>query len=98
MPITTIALLTDFGHADAFVGIMKGVILSRHLDANIVDLTHDIPPQDVWLGAFHLMVSVPYFPAGTIFVCVVDPGVGSERRILWARNKSHQFLAPDNGL
>lgn len=93
-----IALLTDFGQTDTFVGVMKGVILGRCPDARIVDLTHNIPPQDVRLAAFYLMTAAQHFPAGTIFVCVVDPGVGSERRILWAENREHQFLAPDNGL
>ena len=93
-----IALLTDFGESDPFVGVMKGVILSRAPKASIIDLTHRIPPQDVRLAAFSLMGSFAYFPRGTIFVCVVDPGVGSGRRILWARTKTHQFLAPDNGL
>ena len=93
-----IALLTDFGQSDPFVGIMKGVMLARFPEAKVVDLTHHIPPQDVRMGAYTLMVSAPYFPQDSIFVCVVDPGVGSERRIIYARTKTHQFLAPDNGL
>lgn len=93
-----IALLTDFGEADPFAGVMKGVILTRHPKVQIVDLTHQIPAQDVRLGAFHLMTSVRYFPKDTLFVCVVDPGVGSDRRILWACSEKHQFLAPDNGI
>lgn len=93
-----IALLTDFGEADPYVGMMKGVLLSRFAQAQVVDLTHQVPPQDVRLGAFYLMTSAPYFPEGTLFVCVVDPGVGSQRRILWARSRRRQFLAPDNGL
>lgn len=95
---STIALLTDFGRAGPYVGILKGVILSRCPDSRVLDLTHAIPPGDIRLGAFYLMVSASYFPAGTIFVCVVNPGVGSDRRIVWAKNKTHQFLAPDNGL
>src|SRR5882724_9449882 len=98
MPTGPIALLTDFGHLDPFVGIMKGVILSRHPSAKIIDITHDVPPQDIQTAAFHLYVSASHFPIGTLFVCVVDPAVGSNRRILWAKSKTHQFLAPDNGL
>jgi len=93
-----IALLTDFGHRDPYVGVVRGVILAHCPDAVLVDLCHEIPPQDLDAAAFALRVSVPYFPKGTIFVCVVDPGVGSQRRILWARTARHQFLAPDNGL
>jgi len=76
---------------------MKGVIASR-CDASIVDLTHDISPFDVWEAAFFLRDVVRYWPAGTIFVCVVDPGVGTSRRILAAESDGRIFLAPDNGL
>lgn len=93
-----IVLLTDFGLRDIYVGVMKGVIASRAPKAPVIDLTHDIPPQDIRGAAFALKVSVPYFPLGALFVCVVDPGVGSARRILWGRSARHQFLAPDNGL
>lgn len=97
-PPRLIALLTDFGHRDPYVGIMKGVILSRAPAARITDLCHGISAQDVRQGAFALMSAVDYFPAGTLFVCVVDPGVGSRRAVLWARGRRHEFLAPDNGL
>ncbi|MCX5788454.1 MAG: SAM-dependent chlorinase/fluorinase [Elusimicrobia bacterium] len=93
-----IALLTDFGLSDPFVGLMKAVILTRRPDATIVDLAHGIAPQDVRQAAFALMHSLDYFAEKTLFVCVVDPGVGSDRRILWARGTRHQFIAPDNGL
>lgn len=93
-----VALLTDFGHADPFVGVMKGVILSRCPWARIIDLCHGVAPQDVRGAAFQLRGSAPYFHDGTLFVCVVDPGVGSKRPILWARGERHSFLAPDNGL
>jgi hypothetical protein len=93
-----IALLTDFGLCDAFVGTMKGVILSRCPQAQIVDLTHDLPPQDVRAGAFHLWSAYRYFPKGALFVCVVDPGVGSARRIIAVKSARYRFLAPDNGL
>ncbi len=83
---------------DPFVGIVKGVILSRSPSARIVDLSHGIPPQDLRAAALALRSAVDYFPENTLFVCVVDPGVGSQRRILWARSDRHQFLAPDNGL
>jgi S-adenosylmethionine hydrolase len=93
-----IALLTDFGLKDGFVGAMKGAILTINLKARIVDLTHDIPPQDVGAAAYVLWSSYSFFPRGTVFVVVVDPGVGTERRILCAEGRNHIFLAPDNGI
>jgi S-adenosylmethionine hydrolase len=93
-----IVLLTDFGTKDAFVGTMKGVILSINPDASIVDLAHDVPPQDVNAGAYVLWSSYAFFPKGSIFVVVVDPGVGSERRIVCAEGRNHLFVAPDNGV
>lgn len=90
--------MTDFGLKDSFVGVMKGVLAVRARKARAIDLTHDLPPQDVSCAALTLMTAVPYFPRSSLFVSVVDPGVGSKRRILWARTKSHSFLAPDNGL
>jgi len=92
------ALLTDFGHQDPFVGVMKGVLAGRCPEAQVIDLCHEVPRQDVRAGALHLLAAVPYFPDGTLFVCVVDPGVGSRRRVLWARGERHAFLFPDNGL
>lgn len=93
-----IALLTDFGIRDHFVASMKGVILAIDPRANIVDITHEIPPQDVASAAFILKACYKDFPAGTIFVCVVDPGVGSERRALVVETEGYKFVAPDNGL
>ncbi len=93
-----IALLTDFGYRDAYVGVMKGVILTRCLDAQFIDLTHGVPPQDVLAGALHLTAAVPYCPPDTIFLAVVDPGVGSERRPLCIRSSGRLFVGPDNGL
>jgi len=93
-----IALLTDFGAQDPYAGVLKAVILSRCPGANVVDLCHGVGPQDVRQAAFVLRSSAPYFPDGTLFVCVVDPGVGSSRAVLWARSRRHAFLAPDNGL
>lgn len=77
---------------------MKGVILGIAPDARIVDLTHDVPPQDVRAGALLLRTAVPYFPAGTIHVAVVDPGVGTRRRALLVETADAWFLGPDNGL
>lgn len=96
--MSLIALLTDFGHQDPFVGVMKGIIASRAPKARVIDLCHDIAPGDILAAALALRVSVPYFPKGTLFVVVVDPGVGSARRVLFARTKRHGFLAPDNGV
>src|SRR3972149_10175534 len=93
-----IALLTDFGTRDAFVGTMKAVILGINAKASIVDLTHEVPPQDVDAGAYILWSSYAFFPKGSIFVVVVDPGVGSTRRILCAEGRRHMFVAPDNGV
>jgi len=93
-----IALLTDFGSADHYVASIKGVILSALPEARFVDITHQIPPQDIRAGAFQLLSSYESFPAGTLFMCVVDPGVGSERKILYAETESRHFIAPDNGI
>lgn len=93
-----ITLLTDFGTADYFVGAMKGAILSINSQAVIVDITHEIPAQDVAAGAFTLLAAYDAFPAGTIHVAVVDPGVGSERRPLAVSAGSHLFVGPDNGI
>ncbi len=93
-----ISLLTDFGLTDPFVGVMHGVIYSRAPQAKIVDLTHGVPPQDVRRAGYVLADSFRYFPPGTIHVCVVDPGVGSERRILAAAVDDQAVLWPDNGL
>ena len=97
-PVPCIALLTDFGTRDPYVGIMKGVILSIAPDVRIVDIGHEQVPWSVMGGAFKLRSSVPYFPAGTLFVAVIDPGVGTRRKILYAESRRHRFLAPDNGL
>ena len=93
-----ITLTTDFGSADPFVGIMKGVIAGIHADAQVVDISHGVPPQDLVAGALILRHSVPYFPCGTIHVVVVDPGVGSERRPLLIQCDGNYFVGPDNGV
>ncbi|HEX3083596.1 MAG TPA: SAM-dependent chlorinase/fluorinase [Pyrinomonadaceae bacterium] len=93
-----ITLLTDFGTQDYFTGAMKGVILSRNPHAQIVDITHDIPPQDVHAGAFNLLSTYRDFPPGTIHLAVVDPGVGSKRQALVVDCAQQWFVGPDNGL
>ncbi len=93
-----IALLTDFGTSDPFVGVMKGVIASICRQATLIDLTHEIRPQAVREASFHLDRSAGYFPEGTIFVCVVDPGVGTSRKPICLDTGRNRFIAPDNGL
>jgi S-adenosylmethionine hydrolase len=93
-----IALLTDFGLKDPYVGVMKGVILSVNPDARIIDLSHDLPSQGVLEAYFLLANTYRYFPKGTIFLSVVDPGVGTDRAILAVETDKYVFLAPDNGL
>ena len=96
MPI--VALLTDFGVSDGFAGAMKGVILGIAPETALIDISHDVPPQDIRAGAFVLKAASPYFPSGTIFCAIVDPGVGSARRIIAVRTARASFVAPDNGL
>jgi S-adenosylmethionine hydrolase len=93
-----IALLSDFGTRDHYVGTMKGVILGICPEATLVDITHEITPHDVLEGALELAASYRFFPAGTIFVAVVDPGVGSSRRGIAAEVGDYRFVCPDNGL
>ena len=94
----TIALLTDFGTADHYAGTLKGVLLSLCPDATLVDISHDVPPHDVLTAAIELAACYRYFPVGTIFLVVVDPGVGSARRGLAADTGDYRFVAPDNGV
>ena len=93
-----IVLLTDFGLADAYVGMMRGVIQCINPAAHVIDLTHGIGPQDVRHGAVVLADSFRYFPADSIFVAVVDPGVGTDRAAILLETPDARFLAPDNGL
>ncbi len=93
-----IALLTDFGTKDYFVASLKGVILSINPECAIVDISHEVPEYDLTAAAFVLWACYRFFPGGTIFLTVVDPGVGSERRILLARSQRYYFIAPDNGV
>ncbi|MCU1383531.1 MAG: hypothetical protein JWL71_2228 [Acidobacteria bacterium] len=93
-----IALLTDFGTRDHYVGAMKGVILGICPDVTLVDISHDVAPHDVSGAALELAAAYRYFPPGTIFLVVVDPGVGSARRGLAADAGDYAFVAPDNGV
>ena len=93
-----VTLLTDFGADDYFVGAMKGVILSRFAQAVLVDITHNIPPQDTCAAAFTLFAAYRNFPPGTVHLAVVDPGVGSDRRPVIVETEDHLFVGPDNGL
>ncbi len=94
-----VTLLTDFGLADGYVGQLKGALLAVAPQAVVVDVTHEVPAQDVRTGAFHLWAAVSAFAAGAIHVAVVDPGVGSRRRAIAARaRRGDVFVGPDNGL
>jgi S-adenosyl-L-methionine hydrolase (adenosine-forming) len=93
-----IAMLTDFGTRDHYAGALKGVILTLCPDAVLVDISHDIPPHDILTGALELSACYRFFPAGTIFLAVVDPGVGSSRRGIAAEAGDYRFVAPDNGV
>jgi S-adenosylmethionine hydrolase len=93
-----IALLTDFGSRDHYAGTMKGVALGICPDATLIDITHDLPPHDVLAGALELAACYRYFPSSTIFLVVVDPGVGSARRGIAVEAGDYRFVAPDNGV
>jgi S-adenosylmethionine hydrolase len=93
-----IALLTDFSWHNWYLGVMKGVIKGINPDVRVIDLCHDVSSQDVREGSFILANSFAYFPRGTIFLCVVDPGVGSKRKNLIVQTEDHYFVAPDNGI
>ena len=93
-----IVLLTDFGLKDEYVGVMKGVIYSLTPNTRIIDLTHEIPPQDIIWASIVLYKSYKYFPQGSIFLTVVDPGVGTNRDILILKADRYYFVAPDNGV
>jgi S-adenosyl-L-methionine hydrolase (adenosine-forming) len=98
VPVPLIALLTDFGAADGYPGVMKGVILRIAPATPLVDLTHEIPPQDIRAAAWVLHTAWRYFPAGSVFLCVVDPGVGSTRHSIALQADERIFVGPDNGL
>src|SRR5215470_9321717 len=93
-----ITLTTDFGLSDPFVGIMKGVILGITPNAQLVDISHDIPSYNIAEAVFVVHTMYRYFPKGTVHIVVVDPGVGSDRRPIAAAAHGHLFVAPDNGV
>ncbi|NPA53116.1 MAG: SAM-dependent chlorinase/fluorinase, partial [Aquificae bacterium] len=93
-----IALLTDFGNKDGFVGTVKGVIKSINPEAEIIDISHEIDSFDILEASLVLNASYKYFPQKTIFVCVVDPGVGTERKSIIVETEKYIFVSPDNGL
>jgi len=93
-----IALITDFGEDDFFIASLKGVILRINPTARIIDITHQVPSFDIRQGSFALFSCYKYFPARTIFLVIVDPGVGSSRSILLVKTKKYFFIAPDNGV
>lgn len=96
--VPLITLLTDFGTTDYFVAAVKGVILAANPNACLVDITHEIAPQDIEAGAFTLLAACSSFPAGTIHLAVVDPGVGSSRRPILIKAGEQFFVGPDNGI
>jgi len=96
--VPVVTLTSDFGTVDGYPGAMKGVILSRAPDATVVDITHGIPRHDIAAGAFALANAAPHFPAGTIHVAVVDPGVGGARAAVVVVCDQQIFVGPDNGL
>lgn len=93
-----IALLSDFGYKDAYIAVMKGVIATIAPNVSVCDLTQDIPPQDILAARFNLMMAYPHFPTGTVFLAVVDPGVGSARRAIALQCSNGFLVGPDNGL
>jgi S-adenosyl-L-methionine hydrolase (adenosine-forming) len=97
-PPAIITLTTDFGIGSRYVAAMKGVILSINPRATIVDISHAVPPRDIRAGAIVLAETACWFPAGTVHVAVVDPGVGSKRRVIYTEIASQRFITPDNGL
>lgn len=93
-----LTLLSDFGLSDVYVAVMKGAIAQINPALTVVDLTHQVLPQDIAMARFHLMTAYPYFPAGTVYVAIVDPGVGSLRRAIAVQLEAGFLVAPDNGL
>lgn len=98
MLASLVTLLTDFGLQDHYVGVLKGVLLARAPHVQVVDLCHEVRPQDVHGAALLLAASYPYFPPSTVHVVIVDPGVGSERRALAIETPAGRFVGPDNGV
>ncbi|HEY6196939.1 MAG TPA: SAM-dependent chlorinase/fluorinase [Candidatus Eisenbacteria bacterium] len=98
MPHPIVTFLSDFGHADWFVGVVHGVLYSLAPEAHVVDLAHSVPPGDIARGAFLLEAAAGDFPPGTVHLAVVDPGVGTSRRALAVAARGQFFVGPDNGL
>src|SRR5215470_16562827 len=98
MPEPIITFLSDFGTNDWFVGVVHGVLHATHPAAHLVDLSHAIPPGMVTRAAFVLEAAAPDFPAGTVHLVVVDPGVGTERRAVAVHARGQHFVGPDNGV
>lgn len=96
--MTIIVLLTDFGLQDIYVGVMKGIIKTINPYAELIDLTHEIPRQNILAGRFALMNTIDYFPPNTIYLVIVDPGVGSDRKAICMRGEKGYFIAPNNGI
>ena len=96
--MSVITILSDFGSHDEYVGVMKGVILTACPSVSIVDITHEIDPQDIAQAAYLIPSFYRFFPKGTVHLIIIDPGVGSERDILGVRHDDHFFIAPDNGI
>jgi S-adenosylmethionine hydrolase len=94
---TIVTLVTDFGNRSPYSAALRGVVLGLNPEASIVDLTHEIPPQDLRHAAYYLLQAIPYYPTGTVHVVVVDPGVGSDRAILLVELKGQYLIVPDNG-
>ncbi|WP_017298088.1 SAM hydrolase/SAM-dependent halogenase family protein [Nodosilinea nodulosa] len=93
-----IALITDFGLQDSYAGVMKGVIATLCPRAQLIDLTHDLPPQDLYAARFTLLSAYPYLPPGTVYLVVVDPGVGTGRRAIAVQTAMGYLVGPDNGV
>jgi S-adenosyl-L-methionine hydrolase (adenosine-forming) len=93
-----IALITDFGLQDSYVGVMKGIIATLAPTVQFIDLTHNLPPQDLYAARFTLLSTYPYMPPGTVYLVVVDPGVGTQRRAVAVRTSQGIFVGPDNGV
>jgi len=93
-----IYLLTDFGTSDPFVGIMKAVMHGINPSIPLIDLTHEVPAGDIRIGALTLWQSLPYLPERSVVLCVVDPGVGTQRRAILLKNRGYSFVGPDNGV
>jgi len=96
--MTVITLTTDFGEKDGFTGVLKGVIWGIYPEAQIADITHAITPQNIFEGSMAIFRAAPFFPKGTVHIAVVDPGVGTNRRLLAARLGDHYCVGPDNGI